>query len=135
MERLLFEIVTPLSGNTIFTQYNATSFWIQTSSVTLAWTGSPYFTTGSRVHVAAVFSNTTTCTTYYNGNLANTNSAFTTLPSTAGTYKFNLGWAATQATTWGNPAYSGCVDQFLIYNTALNAAQINNIAINNNTRF
>ena len=126
----LIEIVTPLctAGVSIFSQYSSTSFFMVTQGHVASFTGSPYFTTGSWVHLTLVFTNTTDITTYYNGALAATTAAFTTLQNTTpGTYTFNVGWAPRQATAYGNPAFSGALDQFLIYNTALTAAQISGV--------
>jgi len=127
------------SGSSCFIQYNATSFFLANGQTVLNYRGSPYFQTGSWVHLVTVVTSISTITTYYNGTQASTTTAWTNnwnqLSNSATTVTFNLGWAPYQGTQFGNPGFCGYMDQFVLYNVALNSSQISSMYSSGTVRF
>lgn len=128
---LEFFIPSADAGTSIFTQYNGSSFVVTTYSSGVSFNNGGWTTSNGWVHLGIVFNSLTNVQTYYNGALINTTTSFSIagnqLISTPGNINFNIGWAARQATAYGNGGFVGIIDKFLIYNSALTSTQINNI--------
>jgi hypothetical protein len=114
--RTFIELSNSVSDNIRLFMYASNLIGVINSSDTTLFSLSSY--TNQWVHIAVVI-NGTTWTAYLNGVLQSTNTktAFTLNTKTAN----NIGRAPTQPT---NPYYSGYMDDFSIWNTALSASSV-----------
>ena len=119
------------SGASIFTTYNSNSMTIGSYQASVALLSGGLFPVGAWIHLGVVVNSTTSISTYGNGFFVGTGTAFDNvgnqLSSSPTTVIFNLGWAARQATQYGNPGFSGVIDQFALFDVALTSSQIENI--------
>jgi len=129
------DMVTP--NNTVFSTYNSSLNRIGTFTG-----GIPFFQSPSDVnyntwyHYAYVINSVNSASTYINGQLVKTDSVVPNFSSSSPqNITFELGWARTQATMYNNPGFEGYMDQFLVYNYALNGQQISDLYNNNITVF
>lgn len=132
----IYTSVETKSGTTVTTNNDGCSF-MNARFPWLTW-----------FHVAMVFTSSggnNTVNTYYNGGgtynggyggVSNSRSGFapTMMSSTPGTYTFNIGYAYYKQSTLSflnNPGFSGNINQFLVFNSALTERQIYDIFTTN----